>query len=514
MMTRAPRSVRRWWVLAVLAVTQLMVALDATVINIALPRAQVALHFSTANRQWVITAYALAFGSLLLLGGRLSDLWGRRTTLVIGLVGFALASAVGGAADSFTMLVSARAVQGAFGALLAPAGLATLTTTFTRPRERATAFSIFAVVAGSGAAVGLLLGGALTQWASWRWCLFINLAFAAIALVGVVAFVGAGRATHATHLDLVGTVLGSGGLFLVVYGFAHAVTASWGAPATWGSLVAGVLTVSGFVVWQQRATHPLLPLRVILNRTRAGSLVALFITNVGIFGVSLFLAYYLQSTLGYSPLRTGVAFLPLVVAIGVSAGVASARLLATVGPRPLVPAGMLLATLGMILFTRLTVQANYLGNVLPGLVVTGLGLGLIFAPATASATAGVQRADAGAASAFVNAVQQIGGSVGVALLNTIAVSVGARALAHAPSAPSHVAAAAVVARATLHGDAVAFWWAAGFFVVGTLVSAGLLPSGVPDHDTGDVADAAPSVGVPARPRRSRAGRVLRGAVDG
>jgi EmrB/QacA subfamily drug resistance transporter len=514
-MTQGPRADHRWWVLAVVAVTQLMVALDVTVITIALPHAQVALHFSMANRQWVITAYALTFGSLLLLGGRLSDLWGRRTTLVIGLVGFAMASAVGGAADSFTVLVSARAVQGAFAALLAPAGLATLTTTFTRPRERATAFSIFAVVAGSGAAVGLLLGGALTQWASWRWCLFINLAFAAIALVGVVAFVAAGRTTHATHLDLVGTALGSAGLLLVVYGFAHAVTASWGAPATWGSLVAGTLAVSGFAAWQQRARFPLLPLRLILNRARAGSLTALFITSLGLFGVSLFLAYYLQSTLGYSPLRTGVALLPLVVAIGVSAGVASARLLATVGPRPLVPAGMVLAMLGMILFTRLTVQANYLGNVLAGLVVTGLGLGLIVAPATASATAGVARADAGAASALVNAVQQIGGSLGVALLNTIAVSVSAHSLSHARSAVSRSVASLVTARATLHGDAVAFWWAAGFFAAGTLVSAGLLPSGVPDHETaGADADVARSARAPIRRRRVRHGGVVRGMVDG
>ncbi len=498
--------------LAVLSIAQLMVALDATVINIALPRAQASLHFTTANRQWVITAYALAFGSLLLLGGRLSDLWGRRRALVLGLVGFALASAVGGAAHSFLVLVSARAAQGVFGALLAPAALATLTTTFTRPGERATAFSVFGVVAGSGAAVGLLLGGALTQWASWRWCLYVNVVVAGVALVGVAAFVGAGRATHATHLDLTGTLLGSGGLFLVVYGLAHAVTASWGAPATWASLAAGVLIVSGFVRVQQRAAHPLLPLRVILNRTRAGSLVALFITSVGIFGVSLFLAYYLQSTLGYSPMRTGVAFLPLVVAMGVSAGVASARLLATVGPRPLIPAGMVLAALGMILFTRLTVQANYLGNVLPGLVVTGLGLGLIVAPATASATAGVQRADAGAASAFVNAVQQIGGSVGVALLNTIAVTVSVRALSHA-SAVGRSTSDLVNARATLHGDAVAFWWVAGFFAAGTLVSAILLPSGVPDHDAPDAAQAVPGDGARTRRRAPRVRRELRGTAD-
>ncbi|MDE3222907.1 MAG: MFS transporter, partial [Acidobacteriota bacterium] len=370
----------RWWTLGVLSLAQLMVALDATVINIALPRAQIDLGFSSANRQWLITAYALAFGSLMLLGGRVSDLWGRRRALFVGIGGFAVASAVGGAATSFATLVSARAVQGVFGALLAPAALAALTVTFQSPKERAKAFAIYGAVGGSGAAIGLLLGGALTQWASWRWCLYINLVFALVALVGVVLFVEGGKSAHHSRLDVLGTLLASGGLFFVVYGLGHAVTSSWGDLATWGSLVVGAALLYAFYRWQRRATHALLPLRLFSSRTRSGSLLAIFFTSVGLFGVSLFLAYYLQTTLGYSPLRTGVAFLPLVLAISISAALASARLLAKTGPRPLVPTGMVLATMAMVLFTRLAPHSNYFGTVLPALVVLGLGLGLIFAP--------------------------------------------------------------------------------------------------------------------------------------
>jgi EmrB/QacA subfamily drug resistance transporter len=485
-MSSVTSSDRRWWALGVLSITQLMVALDATVINIALPHAQRDLNFSTANRQWLITAYALAFGSLLLVGGRLSDMWGRRTSLCVGLTGFALASALGGSAHSFSTLVTARAVQGVFGAVLAPAALATLSSTFNDPKERAKAFSIYGAIGASGAAIGLLLGGALTQWATWRWCLFINLVFAAIAVVGVALFITGDKRSYDTNLDVVGTLLGSAGLFFVVYGFAHAVNTGWANYITWGSLVIGGVLLVAFVRWQQRSKNPLLPLRLLINRVRGGSLVALFLTSIGIFGISLFLAYYLQGTLGYTPLRTGVAFLPLVAAIALSAFIASARLLAVNGPRPLVPTGMLLAGMGMVLFTKLTPNPDYVSNVLPGLVVTGLGLGLIFAPAIASATAGVRPNDLGAASALVNTTQQIGGSMGVALLNTIAVSVTARS----NRVPVPVSAqlsrkaaehnAAVLA--TLHGYAVAFWWAAAFFGIGAILTLGLLESGVPEQD--------------------------------
>ncbi|MGH3732543.1 MAG: MFS transporter [Acidimicrobiales bacterium] len=464
---------RRWWTLSVLSLAQLIVLLDATVINIALPQAQRDLHFSLGNRQWVVTAYALAFGSLMLLGGRLSDLWGRRTALYVGLAGFAVASAFGGAANSFTMLIVARAVQGAFGALLATASLAALSVTFSEPKERAKAFAIYGIIGGSGAAIGLLLGGALTQWASWRWCLYINLFFAAVALLGVAMFVQSGRSESRARLDVPGTVLGSGGLFLIVYGFSYASMSSWSSVGTWGSIVLGVGVLALFVVSQRRSDHPLLPLRILASRTRAGSLIALLLTSMGIFAVFLLLAYYLEETLGFSPLRTGFAFLPLVLSVSLSAGFASARLLARTGPRPLVPTGMALATMGMVLFTRVTPYSDYGGHVLPGLIVLGLGLGLIFAPAFASATAGVQTRDAGAASAIANTSQQIGGSIGTALLNTIAVTVRL----HAISSPRPTS--QMVTLATLHGYSVAFWWSAVFFGVGAVVSLLVMQSGAP-----------------------------------
>ena len=475
MVTTPQLSRARWWALVSLSLVQLMVALDATVINIALPKAQVALDFSNGNRQWLITAYALAFGSLMLLGGRLSDFWGRRTSLAIGLVGFAAASAFGGYATTFTQLVVARAVQGAFGALLAPAALAALTMTFRLPQERARAFTIYGAIGGSGAAIGLLLGGALTQWASWRWCLLVNVVVAAVALAGVLSSVTNDGGRHTTHLDPFGALCGSAGLFALVFGFANAVTSGWSNSATWGSLVAAAFLLLVFVQWQRRAIYPLLPLRIVHQRTRGGSLVALFITSIGIFGVSLFLAYYLENVLHDSPLRTGVLFLPLVAALLVSATVASARLLGMVGPRPLVPVGMVLAMMGMILFTRLTPSAPYVAQVLPGLVLTGLGLGLIFAPAVASATAGITEADAGAASALVNTTQQVGGSVGTALLNTIAISATNRFWHTFPAALD-----GNYARGIVHGDANAFWWAAGFFGLGAVLTFFMLESGVPE----------------------------------
>lgn len=486
-----PRShVRRWWILAVLAVAQLMVALDATVINIALPEAQNDLKFSAADRQWVITAYALAFGSLLLLGGRLSDLWGRRNSMVIGLFGFAVASAVGGASTSFTMLITARATQGAFAALLAPSTLAILTTTFRDQHERAKAFAIIGAIGGSGAAIGLLLGGFLTEYFSWRWCLYINLVFAAVALLGTIAYIDEARAEHRPRIDWLGTLLACAGFFLIVFGLGNAITnlpdgnerTNWAAIGTWGSIALGVVLIIAFVAWQHRSDHPLLPPRILDNRTRAGSLVALFVTSFGIFGVSLFLSYYLLGTLHYSAMMTGAAFLPLVVALAASAGLASARLLPVTGPRPLVPSGMLLGALGMILFTRLPVTDQYWAHVFPGLVILGLGLGLVYAPATSTATGGVHAEDAGATSALVNVTQQIGGSIGVALLNSIAIAYATAYIAAQfnqnglPAPGSSLA--GIVTAGTLHGTSIAYWIAAAFFVCGAVVTLVLLPNGV------------------------------------
>ena len=464
-----------WLALAALSLCQLMVALDATVINIALPSAQAALHFSVGNRQWLITAYALTFGSLLLLGGRLTDLWGRRNAALLGLLGFSGASALGGTAHSFSALVTARAIQGGFGALLAPAALALVSVTFEEARERAKAFVIFGAIGASGAAIGLLLGGALTEWYSWRWCLYINLVFAGIAAIGILAFVRGGKEHHQLKLDVVGTIVGSAGLFFLVYGLAHAESTSWTASATWLSILAGAILLAAFVRTQENVATPLLPLRLLTHRTRAGSHIALFVTSIGMFGLSLFLAYYLENIAKYTPLQTGLAFMPLVLAMAISASAASARLLALVGPRPLIPTGLVLSAMGLVLFTRLPLQPDYVGHVMPGLQILGLGIGLIFAPAVASATWGVQKSEAGAASAAVNATQNIGGSVGTALLNSLAVAATAGVLSklHNPTV-------AQIGRATLHGYARAFWVAAALFTVGALVTFFMLDSGVPD----------------------------------
>src|SRR6266851_3754975 len=302
---------RRWLVLGVIGLAQLMVILDLTVMNIALPSAQQALHFTTVDRQWVVTAYTLAFGSLLLLGGRLADLLGRKVTFLIGLAGFAGVSAVGGASVNFAMLVTARACQGAFGALLVPSALSLLTTTFSEPRERGKAFGVYGAIAAAGGAVGLLLGGALTEYLSWRWTLYVNLIFAGVAFTGGALLLKRQPSRVKPRLDVPGVVLVSGAVFCLVYGFSNAATHSWHAPSTYGFLAAGVTLGVAFALWQGRAAHPLLPPRVVLDRNRGGAYASMLIGTAGLFGTFLFLTYYLQQTLGYSPLVTGVAFLPI-----------------------------------------------------------------------------------------------------------------------------------------------------------------------------------------------------------
>ena len=338
---------RRWWILVLVAVAQLMVVLDATIVNIALPSAQDALHFSDSERQWIITAYTLAFGSLLLVGGRIGDRRGRKPTLVVGLIGFAVASAAGGAAQSFGVLVGARALQGAFAALLAPTALSLLTTTFSDPGERGRAFGIFGSVAVSGAAVGLLLGGALTEYLSWRWCLFVNLAFAIPAAAAALALLEPGAAGSKARVDVPGALTATLGLLALVYGFNHAETHGWGSSTTLACLAAGVVLLAAFGIIERRAAHPLLPPRIVLDRTRGGCYLAVLIVGVGLFGASFFLTFYLQQTLGYSPIETGFAFLPQVGAILLTGPAASALLLPRLGPRPLVTAGMVLAAAGM-----------------------------------------------------------------------------------------------------------------------------------------------------------------------
>jgi EmrB/QacA subfamily drug resistance transporter len=463
---------RRWLILAVLSIAQLMVVLDATVVNIALPSAQSDLHFSDSSRQWVVTAYTLGFGSLLLLGGRLSDLFGRRRTLITGLIGFAVASAVAGASESFAILIGARAIQGIFGAILAPAALSLLTTTFTDPKERNTAFGIFGAIAGSGAGIGLLLGGVLTEYLSWRWCLYVNLIFAAIGAAGTVALI-VHHPRPRPRLDVVGTATGSASIFALVYGFSEADRTGWGTSTTIGFLAAGVALLIAFVALERRSKDPLLPLWIVADRNRGGSLLAMLLTSVGIFAVFLFVTFYLQQTLGYSPVKSGLAFLPLVGAIILSSTTSSTLLLARFGGRLLIPTGMALAALGMVLFTGLHPNGTYAAHLLPGLVVMGLGLGLVFAPAFNLATQGISSDDSGVGSAAVNTAQQVGGSLGTSLLNTVATTATSNFLV------AKTVSAGVVAEATVHGYVTAFWWAAAIFATGAVITAFVLRSGTP-----------------------------------
>jgi EmrB/QacA subfamily drug resistance transporter len=468
---RVVNDPRRWWILAVLGIAQLMVILDSTIVNIALPTAQQDLHFSNADRQWIVTAYSLAFGSLLLLGGRIGDIVGRKRALIIGLVGFAIASAVGGASVNFIMLVIARTVQGAFGALLAPSVLALLTTTFRDPVERGKAFGIYGAIAGAGGALGLLLGGILTSYASWRWTLFVNLAFAATATAGALLWLKNDRGADHDPLDLPGLFLVGGGLFSLVFGFSHAETTAWSDPFTVGFLVVGVILLAGFAYFETKAQHPLLPPRVVLNRTRGGSMLTMLFASVGLFGVFLFLTYYLQDTLRFSPVKTGVAFLPMVATLVTMAQVSNRILLPRFGPKPIVPIGLLTAAAAMFGLHLVGLHSSYVSHVLPYLIVLGLGFGLSVSPSFSTGTLGLAPQDAGVGSATLNTAQQVGGSIGTSLLNTLAAGAATAYLVGRAVNPANLEAAA------LHSYTTAFLWSSLIFVSGAVVGGLVLKRG-------------------------------------
>ena len=460
--------------------------LDVTIVNIALPSAQQDLGFSDGDRQWVITAYALAFGSLLLLGGRIADAFGRKWTFIAGLLGFAGASALGGAAQDFGLLVAARALQGAFGALLAPSALSILATTFTDPAERAKAFGVFGAIAGAGGAFGLLLGGALTEVLDWRWCLFVSIAFAVPAAIGGLRLLQHVPAAGRPRIDVPGALAASSGLFALVFGLARAESDGWGDPATVACLAASAGLLAGFVALQRRVTQPLLPLHVVTDRDRGGSFVAVGTAGAGIFGVFLFLTFYLQDTRGLTALETGLAFLPMNVSVIAAATIVSIRVLARTGPRPLIPAGMASAALGMALLTRIGVDTGYATHVLPSLILIGLGFGAIIAASIATATRGVAPRDSGVASAMVSTSQQVGGSVGTALLSTLAASASADFVAGRTAAPE------LLRQAAVEGYVTAFWWAAGLFALGALACGVLLRSGVRPPATHGAPEPAPA----------------------
>jgi EmrB/QacA subfamily drug resistance transporter len=466
----APASDHRWLILVIVAIAQLMVILDSTIVNIALPSAQHSLGFPNSERQWVVTAYALAFGSLLLPGGRIGDMFSRKRVFITGLIGFAGSSALGGAATSFGMLVAARTLQGAFGAILAPAALGTLISIFRDPRERGRAFGVFGSVAGGGGAVGLILGGVLTEYFSWRWALYVNLIFAAIAVAGALMYMQSNKPASRPRMDWPGTLLASTGLFCIVFGFSHAESAGWTALLTLGSLGLGVVLLAAFGFAEQRVSHPLLPLRVILDRTRGGAYVAVGVAGIAIFSVFLFLTYYLQQVKEYSPVTCGLAFLPMFGCILISSNTSSIVTLPRFGPRVLIAIGMLLGGGSMVYLTQLTVTSSYASGVLPALLVMGLGFGMIIAPAINTATAGVSRADSGVASAMVNTMQQVGGSIGVSALSTIALTATASFLVTHHTGPLAPAVAAT------HGYTVAFAVSAGLFGLGVVLAIVLLPS--------------------------------------
>ena len=397
---------------------------------------------------------------------------GRKRALIVGLIGFAIASAIGGASVNFAMLVIARTVQGAFGALLAPSVLALLTTTFTDPNERGRAFGIYGAIAGAGGALGLLLGGILTSYASWRWTLFVNLAFAAIAVIGALIWLNNDEGADHDPLDLLGLFLVAGGLFSLVFGFSHAETTAWSDPFTIGFLVLGVVLLAAFAYLETRAKYPLLPPRVVRNRTRGGSVSAMLFASVGLFGVFLFLTYYLQGTLGFSPVKTGVAFLPLVGALAGMAQVSNRILLPRFGPKPIVPIG-----LGHMRWRRCSdsicvgMHSPYVSHVLPYLVVLGIGFGLSVAPSFSTGTLGLAPQDAGVGSATLNTAQQVGGSIGTSLLNTLAAAAASAYLVGKAVNPANLRAAA------LHSYTTAFLWSSLIFVAGAVVAGLVLAPG-------------------------------------
>src|SRR3954449_12775145 len=402
---------------------------------------------------------------------------GRKRTFLIGLFGFAAASAFGGLAQSGAWLFGARAVQGVFAALLAPAVLSLITTTFTEAHERAKAFAVYGAISGTGAALGLIAGGALTEYLSWRWTLLVNTPIAIAVAFAAIPLIKESRATGDRHFDVPGAIVATSGLALLVYGFTEASLHGWSAPLTLALIVVAVALLIGFVWWETQARNPMLPLRIVLDRTRGGAYLAFFLATMGIFAVFLFLTYYFQGVLHYSALKAGVAFLPFPLGVIASSTIAS-RTLPRFGPRVLATAGFSLALLGMLWLTQLPADSAYLTHVVPSMLLISLGMGHVFVPLSSTALLGVPNHDAGAASALVNTMQQVGGSLGIAFMNTIATS------ATASYAAAHGGASAA---ATVHGFTTAFAVGVGIMAVALVVVVTLIRPQPRDPETGEPA---------------------------
>ncbi|WP_233491167.1 MFS transporter [Blastococcus sp. TBT05-19] len=492
---------RRWLALGVIAMTVLLVILDATIVNIALPAVTEDLGISSASQQWIVTAYTLTFGGFLLLGGRIADFWGRKRTYLVGAAGFAVASALGGIAQNEAMLFGARALQGVFGALLAPASLALLTVLFTDPKERAKAFGVYGAIAGGGSAIGLLLGGVLTEYADWRWCFWVNLPVALLAIVLAIPIVPESKAPGDTRYDIPGAVLITLGLASIVYGFTRVAEASqtnsieaaeanaraaaqgatrlvspessWTDGPAWLFIVAGLVLVAVFVVVEMRTRNPLLPMRIVLDRNRGGAYLTSTLVGAGLIGAFFFLSLYFQQVLGYEPVEAGLASLPVTLGVFVSAGAASA-LVPRIGPKPLMVLGGLLAAAGLFTLSFVGLDTGFWQLPFPGQVLLGLGLGFTFVPLSNLALVGAGVHDAGAASAMLNATQQIGASIGTAVLASLSVAAISSYTADALTSGANPQDPAVGLAAQVEGYTTAFTWASVLLVAGAVVSAFLI----------------------------------------
>ncbi len=462
---------KRWRALAVIAIAQLMVILDSSIVNIAIPSAKISLHISSANQQWIITSYTLAFGSLLLLGGRIADYVGRKKIFIIGLLGFAGASALGGIASTQGLLFASRGLQGAFGALLTPAALSLLNVTFTVPKERAKAFGVYGAISGGGAAIGLILGGVLTEYANWRWCLGVNVPIAIIAALFARPFIKESKAVGDRSYDVPGVLTATAGLFSLVYAFTLAAKDGWTDGHTFLFFGLAALFLTIFILIEMRVKNPLLPMRILAERNRAGSYLGSLFVSAGLFSMFLFLGLYLQVILGYTPLHTGFAFLPFSIGIILFAGLA-AKMLPVTGPRPLMLWGLIQAAVGLLLLSRITPSTSYFTHVLPTLIIMSTGMALVFIPMASTSLHGIGSHDSGVGSAMLNTSQQIGGSLGTALLNTIAATATAGYLvAHGGGSKQ------AQFFALTHGYTQSFKFGAFLLIIGAIVLAATIRIG-------------------------------------
>jgi EmrB/QacA subfamily drug resistance transporter len=466
-MTTPENNHSRWLALALLAMTQFVIVLDASIVNVALPSIGKDLHFSQENLSWVVNAYTLTFGGFLLLGGRLADLLGRRRMFIAGLVLFGIASLAGGLSASEGQLIAARAVQGLGAAIISPAALSIVTTTFSEGAERNKALGVWGAVAGAGGAAGVLLGGVLTEYLGWEAVLLVNVPIALIAAGLAPRLLLESRHPTATSFDIPGAVSVTAGLALLVYGLVNTVDAGWGSGETLAILAAAVALLVVFVTIESRAEHPLMPFSIFRLRTLSGANIVGLLVGMSLFSMFFFISLYVQQILGYEPLKAGLAYLPLSILIILSAG-AAAQLVTRVGFKPTLIAGMLLISVGLLWFSRVSAPGgSYVGDVLFPSMIVAVGLGLAFVPVTIAAVTGTRAEEAGLASGLINTSQQVGGALGLAIAATVA---------NSTTADMFASGEANRLVALNEGFQDAFLVCAGFGVLGAILAATLISS--------------------------------------